>query len=160
MWAVAGVVGLVGAVGCQKNTPPPAPAAQVEVQPVTPPPYIPPQPPPVVVTPAEPVTTPPPVMAPEPPPAARPQPAQRPAAQSPAAQPPAASATNRGPIRPGTTYTVQRGDTLSEIAVRAYGRGNVARNVAAIKRANNLQSDMIRVGQKLRIPPRTTGNKD
>lgn len=149
------LVGFAGVAGCQKNTPPPPPAAAVEVPPVTPPPYVPPQPPPVVVTPAEPTPTPQPVVAPDPPAPTRTQPAQRPAAQAPAATPAAA-----GAIRPGSTYTVQRGDTLSGIAVRAYGRGNVNRNVAAIKRANNLQSDTIRVGQKLRIPPRTTGNKD
>lgn len=147
--ALMGVVIGVGVVGCKKNTPPPAPQAREEIQPVTPPPYIPPaQAAPVVVTPVEPA----PVVAPEPPPPApRAQPAPRSA--------PAPAVASSAP-RPGATYTVQRGDTLSQIAVRAYGRGNTNQNVAAIKRANNLKSDTIRVGQKLKIPARTSGNKD
>ncbi len=46
----------------------------------------------------------------------------------------------------GGQYVVQRGDTLSEIAV------DHDTTVKAIKRANNLKSDIIRVGQKLMIP--------
>lgn len=45
-----------------------------------------------------------------------------------------------------TTYTVKSGDTLSVIA-QAYGT-----SVTAIKKANNLSSSVIRVGQKLKIP--------
>jgi hypothetical protein len=44
------------------------------------------------------------------------------------------------------TYTVQSGDTLNEIANR-FGT-----TVSALKDANNLTSDMIRVGQVLSIP--------
>lgn len=43
-------------------------------------------------------------------------------------------------------HTVQRGDTLSHIA-RAYGV-----TVGDLKRANNLRSDLIRIGQTLVIP--------
>jgi LysM repeat protein len=46
----------------------------------------------------------------------------------------------------GQTYTVQSGDTLYEIANR-FGT-----TVSALKNANNLTSDMIRVGQVLNIP--------
>jgi LysM repeat protein len=46
----------------------------------------------------------------------------------------------------GQTYTVQSGDTLYEIASR-FGT-----TVSALKSANNLTSDMIRVGQVLNIP--------
>ncbi|MFW5871147.1 MAG: LysM peptidoglycan-binding domain-containing protein [Verrucomicrobiota bacterium] len=50
-----------------------------------------------------------------------------------------------GPVA-GGKYVVQKGDTLSEIAA------DHDTTVQAIKRANNLKSDMIRVGQKLMIP--------
>jgi len=46
----------------------------------------------------------------------------------------------------GQTYIVQSGDTLYEIANR-FGT-----TVSALKEANNLTSDMIRVGQVLNIP--------
>ena len=46
----------------------------------------------------------------------------------------------------GQTYTVQSGDTLYEIANR-FGT-----TVSALKSANNLTSDIIRVGQVLSIP--------
>lgn len=45
-----------------------------------------------------------------------------------------------------TTYTVQSGDTLYEISQKF----NVS--IAAIKNANNLDSDLIKVGQILQIP--------
>ena len=44
-------------------------------------------------------------------------------------------------------HTVSRGDTLSEIAIK-YGT-----SVAKILRLNNLSSKVIRIGQKLSIPP-------
>lgn len=43
-------------------------------------------------------------------------------------------------------YVVQRGDTLSEIAQR------YRVSTGALKKLNNLNGDMVRVGQKLRIP--------
>ncbi len=46
----------------------------------------------------------------------------------------------------GSTHSVQRGDTLYSLS-RRYGT-----SVAAIKSANNLTSDVIRIGQVLRIP--------
>ena len=53
------------------------------------------------------------------------------------------SSSNRGP---GRMHTVQSGHTLSTIA-QAYGS-----TVKTIKKANNLDSDVIFVGQKLFIP--------
>ncbi len=48
---------------------------------------------------------------------------------------------------PGTTiYEVRRGDTLSEIAVRA------GTSVSRIKNLNNMGSDRIRIGQRLIVP--------
>lgn len=44
------------------------------------------------------------------------------------------------------TYTVKSGDTLSRISQK------YKVTVAALKRKNNLKSDVIRVGQKLKIP--------
>ena len=46
----------------------------------------------------------------------------------------------------GQRYTVSRGDTLSEIAVR-YGT-----SARRIKEANGLRGDSIRVGQVITIP--------
>jgi LysM repeat protein len=43
-------------------------------------------------------------------------------------------------------YTVQSGDTLSVIAKRT------GTSIAALKQANNLNGDLIRVGQKLKVP--------
>jgi len=59
---------------------------------------------------------------------------------------PAPAARSVAPVAEGGTYVVQRGDTLSEIAVR------FNTTVRALKEANNLSSDLIRVGQKLIIP--------
>jgi LysM repeat protein len=89
--------------------------------------------------------------------------APREAAPAPKKSTPAASSSSSA--RPGGTYTVKRGDTLSEIAQRAYGSAS-KRNIDAIKRANGLKGDTIRIGQKLKIPsstsatPRSGGNKD
>lgn len=52
----------------------------------------------------------------------------------------------------GSTYKVKTGDSLSEIAAKKYGKGNVKKGIAAIKKANKLKSDVIRVGQTLKIP--------
>ncbi len=50
----------------------------------------------------------------------------------------------------GTVYTVKAGDTLSKIAK------NQGTTVKALRAENNLRTDMIRVGQKLRIPAKNT----
>ncbi len=72
-------------------------------------------------------------------PAAAPAVAQAPA---PAVQPAAAApATVQG-----GRYTVQSGDTLSAISRRT------GASIAAIKRTNGLESDMVRIGQSLIIP--------
>ncbi len=55
-----------------------------------------------------------------------------------------ASTTSGG--KDGKEYVVQKGDTLSTIA-RTHGT-----SVAALKKANNLASDDLKVGQKLLIP--------
>ena len=44
------------------------------------------------------------------------------------------------------TYTVKKGDTLGKIALR------LNTSISELKRANNLNSDLIQVGQKLTIP--------
>ncbi|MEY3048619.1 MAG: hypothetical protein RL365_657 [Bacteroidota bacterium] len=59
---------------------------------------------------------------------------------------PLASSPNPIPPKPSTYYVVKSGDTLSAIASRKHT------TVAALKRANNLSSDTIRVGQRLKIP--------
>lgn len=50
---------------------------------------------------------------------------------------------------PGTFHIVRSGETLSHLAVR-YNT-----SVTALKTANNLSSDMVRIGQKLTIPGST-----
>ncbi|HEU4742496.1 MAG TPA: LysM peptidoglycan-binding domain-containing protein [Meiothermus sp.] len=53
---------------------------------------------------------------------------------------------------PDEWYTVQPGDTLSEIALKFYGDGS-RESYMKIAKANNIQDpDLIRVGQKLQIP--------
>ncbi|GAA5512583.1 hypothetical protein Dcar01_01299 [Deinococcus carri] len=49
-----------------------------------------------------------------------------------------------------STYTVRAGDTLGHIARRA------GVSVAALRAANGLSGNLIRVGQRLRVPPRGT----
>ncbi len=51
-----------------------------------------------------------------------------------------------------TNYTVKNGDTLSQIALR-HGV-----SASALKKANHLNSDLIRVGQKLQIPTAKSGS--
>ena len=51
----------------------------------------------------------------------------------------------------GKTYVVKSGDSLSKIAAHVYGKSTKKR-IDAIKKANGLKSDVIRVGQKLKIP--------
>lgn len=52
----------------------------------------------------------------------------------------------------GLVYTVKRGDTLSAIA-RQHGV-----SIKEIQAANGLRGDLIKIGQKLRIPTRTGGD--
>jgi LysM repeat protein len=59
---------------------------------------------------------------------------------------PQASSPKPIPPKPSTYYVVKSGDTLSAIASRNHT------TVAALKRANGLSSDAIRVGQRLKIP--------
>jgi LysM repeat protein len=59
---------------------------------------------------------------------------------------PQASSPKPIPPKPSTYYVVKSGDTLSAIASRNHT------TVAALKRANSLSSDTIRVGQRLKIP--------
>lgn len=104
---------------------------------------LPPRPPRPEVVRVEPPAPPPPVQAPPaaPPPAAAPP--SRPAQPAPAARPPAPA-----PQRQGTrTHTVGSGDTLYNIG-RRYGV-----SPAAIRAANQLPDDTIRLGQTLVIPP-------
>ena len=54
----------------------------------------------------------------------------------------APSAANRQPVR----YKVVRGDTLGEIANR------YRVSLYSLRRANGLKSDLIKPGQRLRIP--------
>lgn len=59
-----------------------------------------------------------------------------------------ASTTTAAPT--GNHHVVQAGDTLGSIAL-THGI-----SVGALKRANNLSSDMIRIGQKLQVPAATS----
>jgi LysM repeat protein len=65
-----------------------------------------------------------------------------------------ASAMTGGPVSTGSgvageTYTVKSGDTLTKIA-KMHGT-----TIKAIRAENNLTTDHIKVGQKLKIPART-----
>jgi LysM repeat protein len=67
--------------------------------------------------------------------------------------PPTAPMISSGATDPGAggemVYVVKSGDTLTKIA------SDHGTTVRAIRAANNLQSDRIIVGQKLKIPPKT-----
>ena len=52
----------------------------------------------------------------------------------------------------GRSYIVRKGDTLSNIARR------YQTTVTAIKRANNLTGDLIRIGQKITLPNTISSN--
>ncbi|MBC6428977.1 MAG: LysM peptidoglycan-binding domain-containing protein [Cellvibrionales bacterium] len=64
-----------------------------------------------------------------------------------AAHPPPGTAPAGSPRPTETFYTVVRGDTLSEIAERF----NVPQT--QLRTLNNLDSPLIKIGQRLRIPP-------
>ena len=69
-----------------------------------------------------------------------------PAPESPGPSPAATPTAIPSPTAPSETYRVKRGDTLSSIAV-AHGV-----TVKQLKKANDLTSNLIRVGQELVIP--------
>lgn len=75
-------------------------------------------------------------------PLASPEPSPVPVSPTPTSTPAGSTDTGAAP----TTYTVQRGDTLSLIATR-FGT-----SVSAIQDANGLTSDVINIGQVLVIP--------
>lgn len=54
----------------------------------------------------------------------------------------------------GRVHIVRKGDTLSGLATR------YATTVTSIKRANNLKSDLIRIGQSLKIPDSSESAQD
>ncbi len=91
----------------------------------------------------EPTPTPTPTATPTPTPTKTPTPTATPT-RSPSATPTKTPAPT--PTATAFYYTVAAGDTLSSIATR------FKRTVTAIKTANNLTSDLIKVGQKLLIP--------
>lgn len=67
----------------------------------------------------------------------------------PIVEPVAAKAAGNG-LTPGQTYTVQKGDTLWSIAVRAYGDGKQYKKIVA---ANpSIKGDKVGVGQKITLP--------
>lgn len=116
-------IALVGAVGCANKTNKAATEPTPAVTDLTPAPA--PAPAPVVVQPA-------------------PQP---PAEEAPLKEAPAA----KGSIS-GHKYTVQKGDTLYNIAVRKYGKGTAA-NIAKIEKANpGVKASSLKVGQKITLP--------
>ena len=57
-------------------------------------------------------------------------------------------ASSSGAMQEYVEYTVQPGATLSAIS-KAYGV-----SISDIKKANNMSSDVLRIGQKLKIPVR------
>ena len=81
--------------------------------------------------------------------------------QLPAATPPAQSTPTLGYTEPGkpetasssNLHTVKAGETLTKIA-RAHGT-----TVKAIRAANNLKSDRLVVGQKIKLPPPQTATR-
>jgi LysM repeat protein len=84
-------------------------------------------------------------VAPSPKPAVRPKPAPKADAPAPAPAVEAAPA----PAASGDVYEVKNGDILSRIAIK------LGVKTADLKAVNNLTSDKIRVGQKLKVPGKT-----
>ena len=75
-----------------------------------------------------------------------------PVTADPAMIPPAADFGGSAPA-PGKSYKVVKGDTLFNIAGRAYGGTRVNDKVAKIKAANpSIKGDTISIGQTLTIP--------
>jgi LysM repeat protein len=69
-----------------------------------------------------------------------------PASRTSAPPPPSESKAPSTPIKQGSSYVIQKGDTLSRIAVRA------GLSIAELKDANSLSSDRIVAGKSLTIP--------
>lgn len=63
---------------------------------------------------------------------------------------PVAGTTNDAATGSGQTYSVKSGDSLTKIA------GNFGVTVRSLRSANNLKTDKIVVGQKLKIPAKTS----
>lgn len=57
-----------------------------------------------------------------------------------------------GELVAGTEYTIKAGDTLFVISSKAYGPNKAKDGVEKIKKENNMTSDMLEVGQKIKIP--------
>jgi nucleoid-associated protein YgaU len=83
---------------------------------------------------------------PDPTPASLPPAQASPAPVAKPAAPVLKATVTSAPTRPETFYTVQSGDTLNDIA-KKYGT-----TLKAIKTANNLTAEHLRVSQKLKIP--------
>lgn len=62
--------------------------------------------------------------------------------------------TTTAPASNGTTYTVKSGDTFYSIAIKFFGDGSET-TINKIKKYNNLTSDNLQLGQKLKIPPKS-----
>lgn len=92
-----------------------------------------------------------PVEVPEPAPIAASEPERGAPATSPPAPVPAASPS------PERTYTVQSGDTLSEIAERFYGESRFADFIFRANRSTLRSKNDLKVGQTLIIPPKPEG---
>jgi nucleoid-associated protein YgaU len=55
-------------------------------------------------------------------------------------------------VKPGEVYTVQPGDTLSQIARRFYGEANAYQRIFEANRDQLSDPDRIKVGQQLKLP--------
>ena len=65
---------------------------------------------------------------------------------------PAAPTAPASPASIGELYTVQNGDSLSRIAAKAYGNGNLWRLIYDANREQMRSADWVQVGMKLVIP--------
>ena len=92
----------------------------------------------------------------------RPQPQQQQAGAKVTSPPPSpgvtpvsgSSQTGQGAAE--KTYTVQKGDTLSEIAKQFYGNGNLYMKIFEANRDQLKDPDKIQIGQVLKIPAHET----
>lgn len=81
------------------------------------------------------------------------QPVQPPAPPSSAWEEPAEAGRGHDKDWGGTTYTVQKGDTLQKIASKFYGSSKPWRKIYEANQASLKSPDSIYPGQKLLIPP-------